>query len=80
MTAQEFFKTLIGLTIEEACKKLGYWWRLDYCHVNSIYGWYHFERAAGGRVELHTEFKEGCNRVVSENHNYMAEIYQKRDL
>lgn len=76
MTPKEFFNSLIGLTIEEACKKLGYWWRLDYCHCNAYCGWYNFDRAAGGRVELRTEH----NKVVSENHNLMAEIYQKRDL
>lgn len=74
--AAYFFKTLIGLDIEEACKRLGYWWRLDSCHVNSNIGWYAFERAAGGYVELKTE----NNIVKSEHHNRMAEIYQKRDL
>jgi len=29
MTAKEFFSSLIGLTIEEACKRLGCWWVLD---------------------------------------------------
>lgn len=76
MTANEFFKSLVGLDITEARKKLGHWWVCCSCHVNWGYGSYHFERAAGGRVELNTE----NNIVTGEYHNFMAEIYQKRDL
>lgn len=82
MTVKEFFSSLIGLTIEEASKRLGYWW---VCMGNHINAWdrtgnYTFERPAGGWVELNTEFKNGRNEVVSEHHNRMAEFYQKRDL
>ena len=76
MTAKEFFKSLIGLDISEARKRLGYWWRGASCWINCGFGCYTFDRAAGGRVELHTE----NNTVVSEYHNFMAEIYQKNDL
>lgn len=80
MTAKEFFKSLIGLDISEASKKLGYWWVCNHNWLNWPYGSYSFERAAGGRVELYTEFKGGRNEVVREYHNHMAEIYQKNDL
>lgn len=76
MTANEFFKSLIGLDISEASKKLGYWWRLESCRVNSPTGYYVYERAAGGQVALRTE----DNTVVSEEHNITAEIYKKNDL
>lgn len=76
MMANEFFKSLVGLDITEASKKLGYWWRCTFSNVNVSFGSYHFERAAGGRVELHTE----NNTVTGEHHNLMAEIYQKMDL
>ena len=76
MTAKEFFKSLIGLDISEARKRLGYWWRGASYWINCGFGCYTFERAAGGWVELHTE----NNTVVSEHHNIVAEIYQKRDL
>ena len=80
MTAKEFFSSLIGLTIEEACKRLGRWWVLDSSRSNWPNGWHGFYRAAGGRVELKTEFKDGRNEVVGESHNLRAEFYQKRDL
>lgn len=76
MTAKEFFESLIGLDISEAEKRLGYWWRGESCRVNGSTGHYVFERSAGGQVALRTE----KNVVVSERHNIMAEIYQKRDL
>jgi len=76
MTANEFFKSLIGFDISEARKRLGYWWRSESCRVNGSTGYYVFERAAGGQVALRTE----KNVVVSEHHNIMAEIYQKNDL
>lgn len=76
MTAKEFFESLVGLDISEARKKLGYWWCGASCRVNGSTGHYVFERAAGGQVALRTE----KNVVVSEHHNILAEIYQKRDL
>lgn len=76
MTANGFFKSLIGFDISEARKRLGYWWRSESCRVNGSTGYYVFERAAGGQVALRTE----KNLVVSEHHNIMAEIYQKNDL
>ena len=76
MTANEFFKSLIGLDITEASKKLGYWWVLTSSQVNPPVGLYVFERAAGGQVAVRTE----NNIITSERHNILAEIYQKRDL
>ena len=76
MTANEFFKSLIGLDITEARKKLGYWWVLETYHVDFRGGLYVFERAAGGQVAVRTE----NNIIKSESHNILAEIYQKRDL
>lgn len=71
MIAKVFFKSLIGLDISEAKRRLGYWWRCTYSHVNVPVGSYHFERGAGGRVELQTE----NNVVTSEWHNDYAELY-----
>lgn len=77
MTANEFFKSLIGLDFSEAKKRLGYWWLCTSSHCYAPFtGTYEFERAAGGFVALH--IRE--NVVVSERHNIMAEIYQKNDL
>ncbi len=77
MTANEFFKSLVGLEFSEARKRLGYWWLCTSCHCYAPFaGTYEFERAAGGQVALRTE----KNVVVSEHHNTMAEIYQKNDL
>lgn len=76
MSAKEFFKSLIGLDIEEARKKLGYWWVCTHSSINFTTGFYNFERAAGGYLELRT--KNG--KVTMEHHNGLAEIYQKRDI
>lgn len=73
---KSYFKSLIGLKIEDAVKKLGFWWTPSNCHVNWNIGWYDFYRAAGGRIELQTE----NNIVISENHNGMAMVYAKRDI
>jgi len=73
---KSYFKSLLGLTIDTASGKLGYWWMLTDCHVNCNVGWYIFCRSAGGRIELHTK----DNIVVSENHNGMAMLYANRDI
>ncbi len=74
MTSKEFFESMIGLDISKARERLGYWWVCEYSHLrNDGSAHYGFYRAAGGRIELHTEH----NVVVSEHHNGMAEIYQK---
>ena len=76
MDAIEFFRSLVGLDISEAKKKLGYWWVCEACQTNPPLAWYHFYRAAGGQVVLHTE----NNIVKSQLHNRMALVYQERDL
>lgn len=73
---KSYFESLLGLTIDTARKKLGYWWMPTDCHVNCNVGRYIFCRAAGGRIELHTK----DNIVVSENHNGMAMLYANRDI
>lgn len=75
---KQFFKSLIGLEIDDALKKLGYWWTLENCNVNvwSGKGSYYFYRAAGGRLELITK----DNFVINEYHNFYAEFLQKNDL
>lgn len=69
------YKELIGTEITQARKKLGYWWICTHCHVNYSYGWYTFERAPTGRVELQTK----DNVVISEQHSAYAEMLLKRD-
>ena len=76
MTANEFFKSLVGLDITEARKKLGYWWVLETYQVDFRSGLSDIERADGGQVAVRTE----NNVIKSESHNIAAEIYQKRDL
>ena len=71
-----FFDSLVGMNIDDACKKLGYWWVCINCHVTTTDGWYLFERAAGGRVELHTK----NNIVSSEYHNKNASLFAERDI
>lgn len=75
---KSYFESLLGLTIDDAKKKLGYWWICTSCHLNCYTksGLYGFYRAAGGRIELRTE----NNIVASENHNGMAILYAKRDI
>ncbi len=64
------FKKLIGLDIQEARKKIGYWW----VGTGPYWPKYAFERSAGARLELTTNNE---NVVVQEWHNHMAEIYTK---
>lgn len=73
---KKFFSGLIGLDITKAREKLGYWWICTNCTINSHIGFYAFERAAGGKIELQTD----NNIVISEHHNGLAEMYQKRDI
>lgn len=77
MKAKEFFSGLVGLDIKDAIDKLGYWWCLHNVHHNPFVGFYTFERAAGGYLELRTD---NNNIVTNEHHNGLAELYQKRDL
>jgi hypothetical protein len=77
MEAKQFFKGLIGLDIAEARRKLGHWWLCTHSSNNYFIGFYTFERAAGGFLELRTDNK---NIVTHEFHNGLAELYQKRDL
>ena len=77
MKARDFFRSLIGLDIKDAIDKLGYWWRLHNVHRNPSVGFYTFERAAGGHLELRTDNK---NIVTNEFHNDLAELQQNRDL
>lgn len=50
-------KMLIGLDIDKAKEKLGYWWVCSSCHVNAYTreGVYVFYRAGHGRLELRTK-------------------------
>jgi hypothetical protein len=73
---KQFFNSLIGLEIDDALKKLGYWWTLENCDVNAWRGSYSFYRAAGGQLELKTK----DNFVINEWHNFNAELLQKNDL
>ena len=66
------FKKLIGLTIQEAEEKMGYWWVCESAH----WPYYFYERAAGASLELRTNEQ---NVVVSEFHNHMAEIYTRNE-
>lgn len=77
-----YFDSLVGITIDEACKKLGRWWMCVSCHINAFdgKGWYKFHRAAGGNIELRTEFRDGKNIVVGEEHNACSMVFVKRDL
>ena len=76
MKAKEFFHSLIGLDIKDAKDKLGYWWSLHNVQLNPSVGFYTFERAAGGHLELRTN----NNIVTHEHHNGIAELYQNRDF
>lgn len=67
------FGKLIGMTIGDAEKLLGYWWALSSVHLNSCCGSYTFKRAPCGHIELRTE----NNVVVSEHHNGYAEKFFK---
>ena len=69
------FSKLIGLTIDEARKKIGYWWVCEHCQVNPPIGFYNFGRSAGARLELRTN----NNVVISEHHNGMAEFYTRHE-
>lgn len=71
-----YFDGLVGMNIDDACKKLGHWWVCTNCHVTSDKGWYQFERAIAGHIELRTE----NNIVISEFHNKMAVVYTERDI
>lgn len=68
MEAKQFFKGLIGLDIAEARKKLGYWWVCTHSSINYSIGFYNFERAAGGYLELRTQ----NGKVTMEHHNGLA--------
>ena len=70
---KEYFKSLTGLEIREACKKLGFWWRME-C---GRWPYYRFERSAGSILELWTNEN---NIVVSECHNGYALIHAKWDI
>jgi len=70
---KNYFDRLIGIDINEACKKLGYWWRCSF----SSWPYYHFERSAGGRVELRTNEK---NIVESVHYNGYALLFAKIDI
>lgn len=74
---KEYFESLIGMTLEDACKKLGSWWMCVSSHPTAPYaGNYCFERSAGARLEL--RIKDG--KVESEQHNGMALHYAKVDI
>jgi len=70
------FGKLIGMTIGDAKKLLGYWWTLSSVHLNCSRGFYTFNRAPCGYIELRTE----NNVVVSEHHNGYAEKYFRLSL
>lgn len=63
------YQKLIGLTIEQAEKKLGDWWIVSSVHANPPIVFFHFERAPCGHLDLRTK----NNVVVSEHHNGYAE-------
>lgn len=69
---KDYFESLIGLGISEACKKLGRWWVL----TGPQWPWYTFERV-GSRIELHTDEKA---IVVSEHHNGYALLHASIDI
>lgn len=50
-------ENLLGLTIDEAEKKLCYWWVLSDVHI----GWYRFHKAPNKYIELKTD----SNNVVT---------------
>ena len=51
---------LLGLTIDEAKKKLGYWWVLADVHVNWPIGWYRFQK-----VNKYVELKTNQQNIVT---------------
>ena len=74
---KEYFESLIGMTLEDACKKLGSWWMCVSSRPTAPYaGNYCFERSAGAMLELW--IKDG--KVESEQHNGMALLYAKIDI
>ena len=48
-------ENLLGLTLSEAEKRLGYWWMLESVRVNWPIGWYRFHRAPNKYIELKTD-------------------------
>ena len=68
------FGELIGLTIGQAKKKLGYWWMCTNSKACPGIASYIFDRN-GGRIEVWTE----NNIVTNVYHNSLAEFYAERD-
>ena len=72
------YTELVGLTIGEAKRKLGYWWVCTSTNLDPLVGCgtYCFTRSPGGCVQLTTNRK---NVVISEHHNGYADFLLKRD-
>lgn len=53
----EMKNDLMGLTISDAKKLLGYWWTLNNQNVSASGGTYTFERSGKGIIEIQTDSK-----------------------
>lgn len=54
-------ENLLGLTLSEAEKKLGYWWVLDSAYANWPIGMYRYRKAPNKYIELRTD----SNNIVT---------------